>query len=78
MNKMKKCNADDELRRENSMGGHSSIGRATDSKSVGWEFESLWPHPFFSLKNFNLNQYHSNKNKLFNIESKPLRFRRKK
>ena len=44
---MKKCNADDELRRENSMGGHSSIGRATDSKSVGSEFESLWPHFHF-------------------------------
>ncbi len=29
--------------------GHSSIGRATDSKSVGWEFESLWPHLFFLL-----------------------------
>ena len=27
--------------------GYGAIGSASDSRSEGWEFESLWPHNFF-------------------------------
>ena len=32
--------------------GYGAIGSAFDSRSKGWEFESLWPHYFFQLLSF--------------------------
>ena len=29
--------------------GYGAIGSAFDSRSKGWEFESLWPHYFLQL-----------------------------
>ena len=32
------------------MRGYGAIGSASDSRSGGWEFDSLWPHSFILTK----------------------------